>query len=116
MTNKVYDVLKFLAQIFLPALGTLYFTIAGIWNLPAAEQVVGTIVAIDAFLGALLSLAKRGYDKDVVMAGNMVVHHLESGGKNFSLELDHEPEELEDKREVRFEVQQRKHTVNRQKE
>src|SRR5436190_24168185 len=116
MTNKVYDVLKFIAQILLPALGTLYFTIAGIWDLPAAEQVVGTIVAVDAFLGALLSLTKRDYDKGTVMAGNMVVHHLESGGKNFSLELDQEPEELEDKREVRFEVHQRKHTVNRQKE
>ena len=115
MSNKVYDVLKFLAQILLPALGTLYFTIAGIWNLPAAEQVVGTIVAIDAFLGAVLSLSKRSYDKDVVMGGNMVVHHLESGGKNFSLELDQEPEELEGKREVRFEVQQRKPPAKRGK-
>ena len=61
LNNKVYDILKWIAQILLPALGTLYFALAGIWNLPCAEQVVGTIVAIDTFLGALLGISTLHY-------------------------------------------------------
>ena len=69
MTNKTYDVLKFIAQIVLPALGTLYAALAPLWKLPYAEQIVGTIVAVDAFLGALLGLSSVQYykkGKDVV--------------------------------------------------
>lgn len=63
-TNKVYDILKFIAQIVLPALGTLYFALAGIWGLPYGEQIVGTITAIDAFLGALLGISTNKYNKE----------------------------------------------------
>lgn len=63
MSNKVYDVLKWIAQILLPAIGTLYFAIASIWGLPYAEQIVGTITAIDAFLGALLGISTMQYNK-----------------------------------------------------
>lgn len=64
MNNKVYDVLKFIAQILLPALGTLYFALAGIWNLPYGEQILGTITAVDVFLGALLGISSMNYKKD----------------------------------------------------
>lgn len=64
MSNKVYDILKFIAQIVLPAIGTLYFALAGIWNLPYGEQVVGTITALDTFLGALLGLSSMSYNKE----------------------------------------------------
>lgn len=60
-SNKVYDVLKWVAQILLPATGTLYFALSQIWGLPAGEQVVGTLVALDAFLGALLGLSSKAY-------------------------------------------------------
>lgn len=63
LTNRLYDALKFVAQIFLPALGTLYFTLAGVWELPYAEQVVGTIVAVDTFLGVLLGLSTKQYEQ-----------------------------------------------------
>ena len=63
MSNKVYDVLKFIAQILLPAIGTLYFALARIWNLPYAEQIVGTITAVDAFLGAMLGISTMQYKK-----------------------------------------------------
>ena len=63
MSNKVYDVLKYIAQIVLPALGTLYFALSTIWGLPYGEQVVGTITAIDAFLGALLGISTAQYRK-----------------------------------------------------
>jgi hypothetical protein len=64
MSNKVYDVLKFIAQILLPAIGTLYFALARIWDLPYAEQIVGTITAVDAFLGALLGISTMQYRKE----------------------------------------------------
>ena len=63
MSNKVYDVLKWIAQILLPALGTLYFALAGIWGFPYAEAVVGTITAVDTFLGVLLGISTINYNK-----------------------------------------------------
>ncbi len=64
MSNKVHDVLKFIAQILLPALATLYFALAKIWQFPYAEEVVGTISAIDVFLGAILGLSTMQYNKE----------------------------------------------------
>ena len=61
ISNKVYDVLKWIAQYLLPALGTLYFALSTIWGFPYGEQVVGTITAIDAFLGAILGLSSATY-------------------------------------------------------
>lgn len=61
MSNKTYDVLKYIAQYVLPGLGTLYFALAGIWGLPYGEQIVGTITAVDTFLGVLLGYAKAKY-------------------------------------------------------
>lgn len=63
MNNKTYDILKYIAQIVLPALGTLYAALAPLWNLPYAEAIVGTIVAVDAFLGALLQISSTKYYK-----------------------------------------------------
>lgn len=63
--NKVYDALKWIAQIFLPAVGTLYFALAQIWNFPYAEQIVGTITAVDAFLGVLLGISSNQYYKSL---------------------------------------------------
>lgn len=104
MNNKLYDRLKFLAQIGLPALGTLYVTLAAIWDLPAPQEVAATILAVDTFLGVLLGLQAASYNKGIIQAGHMNVVSLENGGKNFSLNLDHEPEELEHATEVRFKV------------
>lgn len=63
MSNKVYDILKWIAQLLLPALGTLYFALATIWGFPYAEQIVGTITAIDAFLGVILGVSTMQYNK-----------------------------------------------------
>lgn len=64
MSNKVYDVLKYIALILLPALGTLYFALAKIWGFPYAAEIVGTISAVDAFLGALLKISTDQYNKE----------------------------------------------------
>ena len=65
MSNKVYDALKWIAMYLLPALGTLYFALAGIWGLPYGEQIVGTITAIDTFLGVILGISTTQYNKRV---------------------------------------------------
>lgn len=61
MSNKLYDVLKYIAQVVLPALGTLYFALAGIWGFPYGEQIVGTITAVDTFLGVVLRISSNAY-------------------------------------------------------
>jgi len=62
-SNKLYDVLKYVAQIVLPALGTLYFALSQIWGWPYGEAIVGTITAVDACLGALLGISTASYNK-----------------------------------------------------
>ena len=61
--DKLYDVLKWIAMYFLPAAGTLYFALAGIWGFPYGEEIVGTITAVDTFLGVLLGIASATYHK-----------------------------------------------------
>jgi hypothetical protein len=103
ITGKVYNLLKYIAQIVLPALATLYFALAGLWHLPSAQEVVGTVIAVDTFLGVLLGISQMNYNKQV--AGGVVnVEETAKGGKKFTLELDGDPEELPDKKEARFRV------------
>lgn len=74
LANHVYDGLKHTAQIGLPALGTLYFTLAQIWpQVPAGEQVVGTIMAVDAFLGILLGYSTKTYNESEAKYGGEIV-------------------------------------------
>jgi len=64
MSNKMYDILKYIAQIGLPAVGTLYYALSAIWGLPYGEQIVGTITAVDTFLGTLLMISSSAYRKE----------------------------------------------------
>lgn len=86
LSNAAYDRAKWVALVGLPAVGTLYFSLADIWNLPAAAQVVGTIMAVDTFLGLVLGLAKKSYDNSdakydatlkIDAQDNRLVHRLE---------------------------------------
>lgn len=63
MNNKLYDILKWITVICLPALGTLYFALSGIWGFPYAEQVVGTISAVTTCLGILLGISTAEYNR-----------------------------------------------------
>ena len=65
MNDKTYDILKWIAMILLPAIATLYFTMANIWGLPYADQIVGTITGIDTFLGVILGISTSQYNKTV---------------------------------------------------
>lgn len=102
ITGKLYEWLKYLAQIVLPAVGTLYFTLAGIWGLGAGEEVVGTIMAIDLFLGVLLGISQMNYNKGIEQAGEL---HVNEDQLLFQLDEDKtDIDKLGDKKEVRFKV------------
>ena len=63
MSNKVYDVLKWIALVALPALTALWLTLANIWGFPYAEAIGATVAAITTFLGALLGVSSIQYNK-----------------------------------------------------
>lgn len=89
LSNTWYNRLKFIAMVLLPAIGTLYFTLAQIWGLPAAEQVVGTIIAIDTFLGLLLKASDSSYNKsDEKYDGNIVKTQTADGQLVYAIQFD----------------------------
>lgn len=63
MSNKVYDILKFVAQIVLPALATLWAALGKIWGWPLVTEITATICAVDTFIGALLKVSSMQYNK-----------------------------------------------------
>lgn len=100
MFNKrMYDFLKFTAQILLPALGTLYFTLAGLWGLPNPDEVVGTVVAVDTFLGVLLGLASKRHRKK-----NYAGEIVKRKGESPRFDLEKHPSEFDIGQEVLFKV------------
>lgn len=102
-SNGVYDALKFIAQILLPALGTLYFTLAAIWGLPNADAVSGTVLAVDTFLGVILGLSSAAYkDSDAKYDGVMHVEDRPGEPKLVTFEVPGDPHEILDKKEVIF--------------
>ncbi len=104
MTDKTYGILKATAQIYLPALGTMYFGLAQIWGLPFGEQISGTILVLDTFLGVLVGISSKVYNvSDAKYAGAMDVRQ-EDGRKKFTFTLDKDPEDLVDKQDVTFRV------------
>ena len=72
LSNKLYDILKFAAQYLLPAMATFYFGVAKIWGLPYSEQIVGTIMAVDVFIGAILGISVIQYNKQMAHLSDFV--------------------------------------------
>lgn len=81
MKNKTYDNLKWIALIGLPALGTLLFAIGQCWHFPYVEETVGTITAIDTFLGTILGISTNQYNKDQAILNDQIMNGVEKGGK-----------------------------------
>lgn len=104
LSNDLYDRTKFIAQIFLPALGTFYFTLAGIWGLPSAEEIIGTIIAFDTFLGVVLHISTKSYNKsENKFDGSIDIVYLDDK-KTFTLNLNAEPSEIEKADQITFKV------------
>lgn len=101
--SKYYDILKQIAQVVLPALGTLYFALSQIWGLPYGEQIVGTITAIDAFLGACLHISTRAYTGD----GVLNVDTTDPNTDKYSLDFTTALNEVNDKKTVVLRVKKK---------
>lgn len=105
LSNRSYDALHFVALILLPALGTLYFGLSQLWDLPKAEEVVGTVVLLEIFFGALLKLSNRSYEASgAKYAGVMNVVEDPTGNKSVSIEVDDDPYHIDRNNEVVFKV------------
>ena len=107
-SSKPYDTVKQLVEIVLPAAGTTYFALAGIWDLPNASKVVGSIACVTTFFGVCLKVSRsQYYGNELNFDGEMVVHELPTGEKAFSLAFEDE-QQLQDlgdkKRSVEFKV------------
>lgn len=105
LNNKTYDVLKFIALILLPASGAAYFTLSQIWGLPNGEQVVGTITVVDTFLGALLGVSSRAYNNSDAKYDGTVKVIETPNKKTFALQLNGDPEKLDEMDTVTFKVE-----------
>jgi hypothetical protein len=64
ISNGLYDILKWVTTIVLPAIGTLYFALAQIWGFPYGEEIVGTITALVTFFGVILRISTNTYNTD----------------------------------------------------
>lgn len=96
LNNKVYDALKWIVMIVLPAISALYFGLAKIWGFPYAAEVVGTIAVVQTFLGALIGVSTKSYEGD----GELLIDasRVESGGKAiYRFDFDMEPTQVKDK-------------------
>ena len=62
--NSVYDVLKYVSLVVLPAIATLYLTLSNIWGLPYGTEIAASITAIDTLLGALIGVSSERYKKE----------------------------------------------------
>lgn len=106
LPSNVYDIIKFVAQILLPAVATLYFALSGIWGLPRPEDVVGTIVAVDAFLGVFLSINKSQFLKtDSPYDGTIDVASPIDGPKTFTLIYNGDPNDLDNQKQAVFKIE-----------
>lgn len=88
LSNTLYDVIKNAAQYWLPGAGALYFALAGIWGLPYAEQIIGTITAIDIFLGVVLGATKNSYKNSDAAVDGAVVLDPDTGIAKIELKSD----------------------------
>lgn len=91
LNDTQYNAVKFLTVVLLPASGALYFSLSSIWGLPAAEQVLGTILAIETFIGVVLGISTKQYENSgAKYDGDInITEDTDTGKKTASLELKH---------------------------
>lgn len=102
--DRLYDVLKYIAQIVLPAVATLYFALSEIWGFPYGAEVVGTITAFDTFLGVLLGLSTKAYLKSGSQYDGTMDVVDDGESKLFTLNLDSDPYDIDKKDSVVFKI------------
>ncbi len=107
LSNNVYNILKWIVAIVLPAVGACYWGLAVLWGWDNAAQVVGTIALITTFLGAVIGVSTASYNKsDSKYDGTMTVNTTVDPEKAdvFQLELNDDPIALAAKSSIAFKV------------
>lgn len=104
MNNRTYDILKWIARYLLPALGTLYFALSGIWGFAYGEEVVGTIAALTAFLGVILGLSTKQYNKTNKTDGVLEIDEHNWDKDIYRLNLSTGLSDLKHKKEITLKV------------
>lgn len=104
-SSKVYDALKWVALVAFPAIGVLYFGLAEIWGLPYAVQIMGTTAALDTFLGVILGISNRNYNRnDARFDGSVVVDTSNPNKDILTFNLKQPAEELAERDSVELKV------------
>lgn len=105
LNNKQYDVVKFLTVTLLPALGTLYFALGQTWGLPHPQEVMGTLLAIQAFIGVIMHISTNQYESSgAKYSGDLNITQQPDGEKKATFAFNQHPAELSDKKEVVLKV------------
>lgn len=100
MSNRVYDILKWICMVLLPALSTLYAAIASVWGLGYSPEITGTIAALTTFLGVVLGISSNAYAGRT--DGTLYVD--EKSGDVYA-EFNHTPKHLADSNEARLSIE-----------
>lgn len=113
MTDGTYDLSKKLVQIWLPAIGSLYFGLGNIWGFPEIENVLGSITVITVFLGTVLNVSHNRYkESDDAVDGNVLVHKNEDRTvATLEFHKDDAQTVLTNNQVIKFRVQERPLTV-----
>lgn len=105
LSNKTYDFLKPVVLVLLPALATLYPALAEVWGWGMVTEVVVSITAFDTFLGTILGVSSKQYNRsDEKYDGAIVRHVTEEGKKVFTLEIGTDPDEIQNMESILFKV------------
>lgn len=104
LSNGAYDNVKRAVTLVLPALGALYFGVAQIWGLPNGEEVVGTIAALNVFLGVLLNVSSHSYTSETDVSVGTIDIVSTDAGTQFKFSLDGPPDRLVDMQNAKFRV------------
>lgn len=104
-SNKVYNVLKHITQMVIPAFGTFYFALSGIWGFPHGEEVVGTLTALTTFLGFTLGISSYRYNKlETRSDGAIVIDQGDDVSGNAYVQFDKELSDIRGKNEIVLKV------------
>jgi hypothetical protein len=104
LPDKLYNFIKFLALVGIPAIASGYFTLAGTFGLPNTEKVIGFLTVLDTFLGLILGVSTRSYKKATQADGVINITQTPEGTKLYSLELEQDPSFIDTKKTVVFKV------------
>lgn len=107
MSNLTYDRLKRTAQLILPGLGALYFTLSQIWGLPYGEEVVGSIAALNTFIGGIVVVSSNQYQARHSAADGALILEEVDGVLKYTMELERDPSELSGQDEFRLKIEER---------